>query len=107
MGSKHWPMHMNALGYDTHLFGFQHEAIDPKDLGYRHTEYGFPNATISAMDVAPRVQQFLEGYRDEDGHILHGCRVHRGALHDAARRAGRIGATTCRCRVSNRSMSIV
>lgn len=66
-GVQTLPMYMNALGYDTHLFGFQHEAIDPRDLGYQHTEYGFPNATISAMDVAPRVQQFLDSYREENG----------------------------------------
>ena len=32
------PMHLNAAGYSTHLFGHQHEHSEPARLGYRHIQ---------------------------------------------------------------------
>jgi arylsulfatase A-like enzyme len=34
------PMYLNATGYETHLFGFQHEHPQPSRLGYRHLTPG-------------------------------------------------------------------
>ena len=61
-GIRTLPMYMNEAGYDTHLFGLQHEALDPGTLGYRHVEHGMPNGTPIALDVLPKVQNFLREY---------------------------------------------
>ncbi|MFQ5930215.1 MAG: sulfatase-like hydrolase/transferase, partial [Acidobacteriota bacterium] len=63
-GIKTLPMYLNEQGYDTHLFGLQHEAMDVKTLGYKHCEHGTgsPGAPRQAMDVIARVREFLDKY---------------------------------------------
>jgi arylsulfatase A-like enzyme len=49
-------------GYTTHLYGFQHEAVNPTDLGYQHVitakRKGAPKEFAQA--VTPEVIKFLE-----------------------------------------------
>jgi arylsulfatase A-like enzyme len=45
-------------GYETYLFGFQHEAGDPRSLGYLHVA-GAPSGR--SADVIPAVTAFLAG----------------------------------------------
>lgn len=52
------PRLLGNAGYETHLFGFQHEARDARDLGYRHVHKAASNA---CRDVAPLVCEFLRG----------------------------------------------
>jgi arylsulfatase A-like enzyme len=63
------PMILNRLGYDTHLFGFQHEARDVGTLGYKHYEHaaGSPGASTRAFDVADAVVEFLDRYSPSSG----------------------------------------
>lgn len=60
-GTKTLPMYMNDAGYETHLFGLQHETLDVKSLGYKHFKHGSrsPGAATLALDVTPRVLEFL------------------------------------------------
>ena len=66
-GIRTLPMYMNEAGYDTYLFGLQHESHDPTTLGYQHVEHGSPNASPYAMDVVPAVLEFLDNYDPEAG----------------------------------------
>jgi arylsulfatase A-like enzyme len=55
------PRLLGAAGYRTHLFGFQHEAADPRALGYQHvvqppSSGGRPHL---CRDVAPAAADFL------------------------------------------------
>lgn len=59
-GMKTIPMLMNEAGYDTHLFGLQHESTDPAKLGYTHVNKGFPHVRGYAPDVARDVVDFLD-----------------------------------------------
>jgi len=43
-------------GYVTHLFGVQHESLDPKTLGYQNV---VPVKSRSCLDVTPPVLEFL------------------------------------------------
>jgi arylsulfatase A-like enzyme len=45
-------------GYETHLFGFQHEAPDARDLGYQHIHRA---RSHSCVEVTPLVSEFLRG----------------------------------------------
>ena len=67
-GIETTPMLLNRLGYDTHLFGLQHEARDVASLGYQHFAHGAgsPGASTRAFDVAERVLEFL-GQRPASG----------------------------------------
>ena len=55
------PRLLGEAGYRTHLFGFQHEAVDPRDLGYQQVVQ--PPSTGSrrhlCRDVAPAAAAFL------------------------------------------------
>ena len=51
------PRILAAEGYATHLFGFQHEAADPHELGYQHIHRAESN---SCLAVAPLVASFLK-----------------------------------------------
>jgi arylsulfatase A-like enzyme len=61
-GIQTTPMLLNRLGYETHLFGLQHEARDVKTLGYTHYEHGAgsPGASTRAFDVVEKVDEFLD-----------------------------------------------
>lgn len=48
------PMYLGAAGYETHLFGFQHEHPEPERLGYQHLEPG-----RKASDGAALLSDFL------------------------------------------------
>jgi arylsulfatase A-like enzyme len=50
------PAVLAGAGYDTRLFGHQHEATDPYALGYRHVA-GAPNGR--SAEVVPAVMAFL------------------------------------------------
>ncbi len=56
------PMYLNDEGYDTYLFGGQHESADPKRVGYQHIwgESG------SALGIAPEAAQFLRERGEAD-----------------------------------------
>ena len=49
------PMYLNAAGYDTHLFGFQHEHPQPERLGYREIKPSGP-----ARDGAANIIELLD-----------------------------------------------
>ena len=49
---------LGAAGYETYLFGMQHEAKDVARLGFHHV--GDRSVGSSCVRVAPQVQQFLE-----------------------------------------------
>ncbi|MCS6860016.1 MAG: sulfatase [Abditibacteriales bacterium] len=51
------PALLAAAGYDTHLFGFQHEAPDAKELGYQHVHHA--EGGHSCLRVTPLVLDFL------------------------------------------------
>ena len=54
------PELLAEAGYDTLLFGFQHEASDPRRLGYRWvSERGEP---ARCALITPKVAEFLRGY---------------------------------------------
>jgi arylsulfatase A-like enzyme len=57
------PRLLGHAGYRTHLFGFQHEAVDPHDLGYQQVVQ--PPSTGSRSHlcraVAPAAADFLAG----------------------------------------------
>ena len=57
------PRLLGGAGYRTHLFGFQHEAADPRDLGYQQVVQ--PPSTGSrrhrCRDVAPAAADVLAG----------------------------------------------
>ena len=59
---KTLPMILNEAGYKTHLFGFQHEAPDPKELGYQNIVRGKNN---SCLNITPLVVEFLENKPEE------------------------------------------
>lgn len=48
------PMYLRAAGYETHLFGFQHEHAQPERLGYEHVTPGH-----GALVGAERLSEFL------------------------------------------------
>ncbi|MGD8237763.1 MAG: sulfatase [Armatimonadota bacterium] len=49
------PMHLNDDGYDTYLFGGQHESAEPERLGYQNIR----GESGNALGIAPRVAEFL------------------------------------------------
>jgi arylsulfatase A-like enzyme len=51
------PALLAAAGVDTHLFGFQHEAPDAKELGYQHVHRA--EGGHSCLNVTPLVLDFL------------------------------------------------
>jgi arylsulfatase A-like enzyme len=61
-GEKTLPMFLNEAGYDTYLFGFQHEAPNPKELGYQNVVKSKNN---SCLNVTPALIQFLESKPEE------------------------------------------
>jgi len=59
-GERCLPELLAEAGYDTLLFGFQHEATDPGRLGYRWvSERGQP---ARCALITPKVAEFLRGY---------------------------------------------
>lgn len=66
-GIRTLPMYLNDAGYDTYLFGYQHEACDGKTLGYKNYKNGTPYASGYALDVTPKVEAFLENYDRNKG----------------------------------------
>ncbi|MFP3903424.1 MAG: sulfatase [Armatimonadota bacterium] len=56
-GEKTLPMYMNEAGYETHLFGVQHEDSDPSTLGYDHLH---DTDELRAKYVADNVVEFLQ-----------------------------------------------
>ncbi len=50
------PHYLNDVGYETHLFGVQHESSRPERLGYRHIR----QCGGKAADVATAVARFLK-----------------------------------------------
>lgn len=62
-GEKTLPMFLREAGYDTYLFGFQHEAQDPASLGYDHIAQ--VKWDHRAQTVAPQVVDFLRNWRKE------------------------------------------
>jgi len=58
-GERTLPMYLNEAGYDTHLFGTQHESADPGRLGYAHLHLyqGSGKAAAAAQEVAGFLQQ--------------------------------------------------
>lgn len=51
---------MSENGYDSHLFGFQHEHYDPKALGYAHV-HAAQNRSTHCGDVVPMFESWLAG----------------------------------------------
>jgi len=57
-GVRCLPHYLNDYGYQTHLFGGQHESRDSSRLGYRHLH----QCGGKAQQVAPAVAEFLREY---------------------------------------------
>ena len=57
------PHHLNEVGYETHLFGVQHEASRPERLGYQRTH----DCGGRAVDVGAALAGFLTTRRPSDG----------------------------------------
>ena len=57
-GERCLPHYLAAAGYDTHLFGFQHESRDPARLGYAHVS----DPARDAAGVAAAVAAFLRDH---------------------------------------------
>ena len=57
------PRLLGEAGYSTHLFGFQHEAADPRELGYQQVVQPRPSGSRPHLcrDVAPAAAEFLAG----------------------------------------------
>lgn len=55
------PALLTTAGYQTCLFGFQHEAPDPHDLGYQQVIQPRSNGRNLASAVVPAVEEFLLG----------------------------------------------
>ena len=57
------PRVLGEAGYSTHLFGFQHEAADPRELGYQQVVGARPTGSGPHLcrDVAPAAADFLAG----------------------------------------------
>lgn len=56
------PQVLGEADFETHLFGFQHEAPDPKELGYRNVRRH--EKGNSCLNVAPMVEEFLRSKPD-------------------------------------------
>ncbi|MFW6190870.1 MAG: sulfatase [Candidatus Bipolaricaulota bacterium] len=64
---KTLPQYLNEAGYETHLFGLQHESRNPKSLGYKHV-HGSGLGEQRAEPTTDELLGFLEEQRgDEDG----------------------------------------
>ncbi len=63
-GQKTMPMYMRETGYETHLFGTQHEHADPATLGY---EYLHSPQRSGAATVATDLIGFLHEYAATPG----------------------------------------
>jgi N-sulfoglucosamine sulfohydrolase len=63
-GQKTLPMYMNDAGYETHLFGHQHEHSDPSTLGYQHLHSPEKN---SARVIGPEFIEFLHAHAENPG----------------------------------------
>lgn len=50
-----------GLGFETHLFGFQHVSTHPERLGFDHIHSAGTGAGSAGKSVAAAVEQFLEG----------------------------------------------
>jgi arylsulfatase A-like enzyme len=62
------PKALAAAGYETHLFGFQHEHPDSFALGYQYEAEGFhrgQGASYEARRVAPKLCAFLREKREK------------------------------------------
>ncbi len=53
------PALLANAGYSTYLFGFQHEAPDPRDLGYQNVVQEPVEERFHCRTVTPRVVEFL------------------------------------------------
>ncbi|HCU38665.1 MAG TPA: N-sulfoglucosamine sulfohydrolase [Armatimonadetes bacterium] len=70
-GEKTLPMYMNEAGYETHLFGHQHEHSDASKLGYQHLHSPQKSA---AKQVTAELIDFLKEYAASPGEQpLHVC----------------------------------
>jgi N-sulfoglucosamine sulfohydrolase len=61
------PQLLQDVGYDTHLFGLQHEHWDPAALGYRHIH---PVESNFCDDVSPVFTDWIEGRDTTDQPFL-------------------------------------
>ena len=55
------PMYMNKAGFETHLFGLQHESKHPKNLGYEYV-HGAGGGNCRVDPVSSRLGEFLKEY---------------------------------------------
>lgn len=53
------PSLLANAGYQTHLFGLQHEDLDPRRLGYKQVVQPETSRHFRCRDVAPEVEAFL------------------------------------------------
>ncbi len=63
-GEKTLPMYMNEAGYETHLFGHQHEHSDASKLGYQHLHSPEKN---QAKVVGAELIEFLRRHAANPG----------------------------------------
>ena len=96
-GERHLAQILSASGYDTHLFGIQHESPDPKRCGYEHVE-PLPPRMVPEGDegflrpgrrrMADRPEPLLE--RGHPGSHAHTLDVLRPRTHGSMRFVSKI-----------------
>lgn len=63
---KTLPEYLKPAGYETHLFGLQHETTEPKTLGYQHI-HGSGIGRPKAKPTTSELIDFLERYSQTSG----------------------------------------
>jgi len=64
--NKTLPMYFKEQGYTTHLIGFQHEAKDPKTLGYDTISKRKFELHYSRRELEPEYLKFLYAHKDDE-----------------------------------------
>lgn len=70
--SRTLPRILNDAGYQTYLFGFQHEAWHSKDLGYQHIVKTTQAPKDFARFVTPNVVSFLQSKPQQPFYVMVG-----------------------------------
>ncbi|MBS3813124.1 sulfatase-like hydrolase/transferase, partial [Candidatus Bipolaricaulota bacterium] len=67
-GEKTLPEYLTGAGYETHLFGLQHESRDPRSLGYEYV-HGSGVGEQRAKPTTRKFLSYLEDREEEDNPV--------------------------------------